>query len=196
MKNNKITRFFILFLIMQTIAITAMIVGSWQVVVLSHKITQRDNIRTAKALTESYALTLKSLNDNYKQTQEVIPGFCATLAEIDETLHDLTKMKIKLGSFKLKPFSRSSAINKCRESLQKTITVLNSYEQKTQPAILKSLQETEKTLQKLNEQLVEEENGLRYLPWYIGGILLSIVIVLIFNSLLLIFLYKQQPVKG
>jgi hypothetical protein len=80
--------------------------------------------------------------------------------------------------------------------LQKTITVLNSYEQKTQPAILKSLQETEKTLQKLNEQLVEEENGLRYLPWYIGGILLSIVIVLIFNSLLLIFLYKQQPVKG
>lgn len=196
MKNNRTTRFFILFLVMQTVAIAAMLVASWQVVILSHKIMQRDNIRTVKTLAESYAITVKSISDNYEQSREVIPGIRDALAEINETLHDITKIKIKVGGLKIKPLAKSSAIKKSQEALNKTITVLNSYEKETQPAMVKSLQKTEKTLQRLNEQLSEEQSGIQYLPWYIAGILLSLVIVLIINSLFLIFIYKQQPAKG
>jgi hypothetical protein len=186
MKNNRTTRFFILFLVMQTIAITALVVGSWQVVVMSQKIMQRDDIRMVKTLTESYAVTAKSISDTYQQSQEVVP----------EVRDALKQMQKKLKSI-LKKLPGTKKLRKEIESaLLKTITTLDTYETKTQPAMLKSLQKTEKTLQKLSEQLVEEQSGIQYLPWYIAGILASIVIILFFNSLFLVYIYKQQPAKG
>ena len=190
MKNNKTNRFFILFLVMQTVAIAALLVASWQVVVMSQKIMQRDNIRAVKTLTESYAVTVKSVSENYNQSQDVISSVRDAMEEIQEKLHDI--LRIKIFGKRIK----SKSIKKSEHALKKTIAALENYEQKTQPAMLKSLQDTEKTLQKLSEQLDEEQNGIQYLPWYMAGILGSIVIILFFNSLFLVYIYKQQPVKG
>ena len=189
MKNNKTNRFFILFLVMQTVAIAALLVASWQVVVMSQKIMQRDNIRAVKTLTESYAVTVKSVSENYNQSQDVISSVRDAMEEIQEKLHDISKIKIFGKRIK------SKSIKKSEHALKKTIAALENYEQKTQPAMLKSLQDTEKTLQKLSEQLDEEQSGIQYLPWYMAGILGSIVIILFFNSLFLVYIYKQQPVK-
>ena len=190
MKNNKTNRFFILFLVMQTIAIAAMLVASWQVVVMSQKIMQRDNIRTVKTLAESYAVTVKSISENYQQSQDLISSVRDAMEEIQEKLHDI--LRIKIFGKRIK----SKSIKKTEHALKKTIAALENYEQKTQPAMVKSLQETEKTLQRLNEQLDEEQSGIQYFPWYIAGILASIVIILLFNSLFLVYIYKQQPAKG
>ena len=104
-------------------------------------------------------------------------------------LHRLFKEKI------VRKILGKHACKDIEEALQKTITTLETYEQKTQPAMLKSLQKTEKTLQKLSTQLDEEQSGFQYLPWYIAGILASIVIILFFNSVFLVYIYKQQPAQ-
>ena len=151
---------------------------------------QRDNIRTVKTLTESYAVTVKAVSENYQQSKDVISSVRDAIEEIQEKLHDISKIKIFGKRIK------SKSIKKSENALKKTIAALENYEQKTQPAMLKSLQETEKTLQKLSTQLDEEQGGFQYLPWYIAGILASIVIILFFNSVFLVYIYKQQPTQG
>ena len=189
MKDKKTNRILILFVLMQTLAIVAMAIASWQMVVLSQKIAQRDNIRALKTLTESYAITVKAVSENYEESQRAVHKAHSALEKTLKKLHRLFKEKI------VRKILGKHACKDIEEALQKTIASLETYEQKTQPAMLKSLQKTEKTLQKLSTQLDEEQGGFQYLPWYIAGILASIVIILFFNSAFLVYIYKQQPAQ-
>lgn len=188
-------RVLILFLTVQILALAALIVSSCHVIMLSHKITQKDNISTLRDLTASYAQTVSSINANYTASRDVIPGIRNALTEIKETLDKLSKAKIRITKkIVFKPLGNSSAIKKSQKALDETITVLASYETKTQPAMVKSLQETEKTLQKISEQLNEEQQEIQHFPWYIAAILVTIAVIMLTNTLFLVYMYKRPQI--
>ncbi|MBR2426800.1 MAG: hypothetical protein IKB16_08690 [Lentisphaeria bacterium] len=186
--KKKTALFPVLFLTVQSLAIAILLFASWQFFHLSGKMVKQDNISMLLELTKNYEKSIHDVNHNFQQSQDVIPSVRKALTEIKEVIDKIGQINF----FGKKVKKRSSAFKNSQKAINDSITALNKYEQKTQPSILKSLQETEKALQKLNHELNKNQRDFQDIPTYVWSMLLAFIILMMFNTIFIMYLYKQQ----
>ena len=177
-----------LFLTVQCLAIGILLFAGWQVFQLSDRMVKQDNINTILELTKNYEKSVSELNHNLQKSQDVVPRARKALAGIEKVIDKIGDIKI-LGKPMIK---RSSVIRNSQKAINDSVSALTEYEKETQPSILKSMQETEKALQKLNQQLIKEQHDLQCFPVYVGCMILAFIVLMAFNTVFIMYLYKRQ----
>ena len=186
--KKKTALFPVLFLTVQSLAIAILLFASWQFFHLSGKMVKQDNISMLLKLTKNYEKSVSELNHNLQKSQDVVPRARKALAGIEKVIDKIGDIKI-LGKPMIK---RSSVIRNSQRAINDSVSALMEYEKETQPSILKSMQETEKALQNLNQQLKKEQHDLQCFPVYVGCMILAFAVLMTFNTVFIMYLYKRQ----
>ena len=150
--------------------------------------TNNENIYEAVKVIDNYKELTDTFSKNVKQSEQIIPGVVTHTKNMTEILTSLKNFKITIAGIEIKIFKNSETISNSIESLKSTSELLDNYQKKTSPALLKSLEDTSESLSNLKSVLLKREfDYTLHIIFFIAGM----IILLLSNATIIIIQNKK-----